>query len=84
MDDITELFPRIAINMRNFKGPKSEIVDDNVFITTLVTLFHESRHMENYLQRYRFTRDSSEECRQMALSYLVRQGSDISYLSNYY
>ena len=26
MDDITELFPRIAINMRNFKGPKSEII----------------------------------------------------------
>ena len=35
MDDITELFPRIAINMRNFKGPKSEIIDDNVFITTM-------------------------------------------------
>lgn len=84
MDDITELFPRIAINMRNFKGPKSEIIDDNVFITTMVTLFHESRHMENYLQQYRFTRDNPEECRQMALSYLVRQCSDISYLSNYY
>ncbi|MFR3344210.1 MAG: hypothetical protein ACLTS6_09375 [Anaerobutyricum sp.] len=56
MDDITELFPRIAINMRNFKGPKSEIIDDNVFITTMVTLFHESRHMENYLQQYRFTK----------------------------
>ena len=66
------------------QGTKSEIIDDNVFITTMVTLFHESRHMENYLQQYRFTRDNPEECRQMALSYLVRQGSDISYLSNYY
>ena len=83
-DSITEKFPHIVINMNKFNIPKSAIVDDNIFISTLVTLFHESRHMENYLKHYTFTRDNPEECRQMALSYLVRQGSDICYYSNYY
>lgn len=82
-DEINESHPRIIINTANLCNEKDN-VDDQAFVATVVTMFHEARHMENHLLQYTFTRDDPEECRQMALSYLVHQGSDIFYYSNYY
>lgn len=83
-DGINEKHPSISININAFNGNQDDYIDDYTFISTIVTIFHESRHMNNFLQHYTFTRDDPEECRQMALSYLVHQGSDIFYYSNYY
>lgn len=74
----------ILINITNICKNADEKVNDYDFISLVVTMYHEARHMENFLKHYTFTRDDPEECRQMALSYLVHQGSDIFYYSNYY
>ena len=82
-DGINEKHPKIIINTTNLHKEKDNI-SDKTFVATVVTMFHEARHMENHLKQYTFTRDDPEECRQMALSYLVHQESDIYYYSNYY
>lgn len=82
-DGINEKHPKIIINVAGLYDEKNNI-NDNTFVSTVVTMFHEARHMDNHLKQYTFTRDDPEECRQMALSYLVHQGSDIFYYSNYH
>lgn len=79
----------ISINIKDLgsiieqKFGKILSINDFDFVGYLITLNHEFRHMDNFFNQYKNTRNTAEDCRYLAVNYLTRQGSDIYYETNY-
>lgn len=88
--NITEENSRyIYLNISHLGSPLERIIKNNMavrdedFIQTLIALGHECRHMDNFLNKYKNTRATAEDCKYLAINYLARQGSQVYYDTNY-
>ena len=58
-------------------------VKDNDFVNTIVSIFHESRHLNAKLFGCEYFRDNKMDDYYVQLSYMAREGNDSYYINNY-
>lgn len=76
---IKEIFkPNLLYLPSNYKKVK-----DNDFVNTIVSIFHESRHLNAKLFGCKYFRDNKMDDYYVQLSYMAREGNDSYYINNY-